>query len=84
MKLIKNLGYFAGLFTTIAFLPQVLKVYKTKDTKSLSIETMILFLIGQFLWVSHGVIHKDMSISFFAGFSVLLYIYLIYAKLNYN
>ena len=44
--LMKNLGYIAGFFTTIAFLPQVIKVWRTKSTKDISIWMFLIFTTG--------------------------------------
>lgn len=76
------LGTIAGIFTSGAFLPQVYKIYKTKDTKSLSLSSIIIFTIGQILWVTYGILHKASPIIFFSGLNFILYLYILYAKLH--
>lgn len=78
------LGYIAGTLTSLAFIPQVIKVYKTKNTKALSLVTIILFFIGQILWALHGKFSNDFAVLIFACITGILYIYLIYAKLKYG
>lgn len=45
------IGFSAGISTTIAFLPQAIKVYTTNQTNDLSLGTFIIFLFGVILWV---------------------------------
>ena len=40
------IGFFAAFCTTIAFLPQAIKVYKTKSTKDISLYMFLIFTIG--------------------------------------
>ena len=77
------IGFIAGSFTAFAFIPQVWDVYKTKNTKALSLLTLIIFFIGQLLWITHGFYGKDDSILVFACITAVLYIFLIYAKLKF-
>ncbi len=56
MDLISLLGYFAGTLTTLAFLPQLLKVIKTRSTKDISLLMFIVITIGIFLWLIYGLL----------------------------
>ena len=47
-------GFLAGLLTTLAFFPQVIKTLKTKSAEDLSFVMLILFLIGIFFWILYG------------------------------
>ena len=47
---VEILGYIAGLISTLAFFPQVLKVWKTNSTNGRSIAMYILYLISLILW----------------------------------
>ena len=78
----KTFGYLAGSFTAFAFLPQVYEIYKSQSTKDLSIETLLMFFIGQVLWIYYGFSTKDTPIAFFAVITGTLYVYLIYKKVT--
>ena len=45
-------GYAAGTLTTIAFLPQVLHVWKTKSAEDLHLGTLVCFTMGISLWLT--------------------------------
>lgn len=49
------LGYVAGTLTTVAFVPQVLHVYRTRSTKDVSLGMFLLFSLGVLLWLVYGV-----------------------------
>jgi MtN3 and saliva related transmembrane protein len=48
------LGMAAGTLTTISFLPQVIKTWKTRSTKDISGGMFSLFCAGIFLWILYG------------------------------
>ena len=58
----KYLGFIAGTLTTIAFLPQVLKVWNTKSTKDISLCMFIVFTTGVTLWLVYGIIIANFSL----------------------
>ncbi len=55
MDIKEIIGFLAGLCTIFAFLPQVLKVIKTKSTESISIIFLMIMIIGVILWVIYGI-----------------------------
>lgn len=48
------LGYVAALCTTGAFLPQVLKAWKSRDTRAISLPMYMVFVTGVFFWLIYG------------------------------
>ena len=46
----KLLGFLAGIFTTIAFPPQVIKTWNAKSAEDFSLIMFILFILGVVLW----------------------------------
>jgi len=53
------IGLAAGALTTVAFLPQVIKIFKTKKAKDLSLITFSTFSVGIFLWLVYGLLIQD-------------------------
>jgi MtN3 and saliva related transmembrane protein len=47
-------GMVAAILTTFSFVPQALKVIKTKDTSGISLMMYSMFVLGVFLWMVHG------------------------------
>ncbi|NJD55806.1 MAG: hypothetical protein FIA94_05295 [Nitrospirae bacterium] len=48
------LGMAAGTLTTVSFLPQVIKTWKTRSTKDISTGMFSLFCAGIFFWILYG------------------------------
>ena len=73
------IGSIAAILTTCAFLPQVMRVVKTKDTESIALGMYIMQVIGIALWLAHGLHIGDLplilanSISFLLSGTILLY-----------
>jgi MtN3 and saliva related transmembrane protein len=55
LDLISILGFVAAFCTTISFVPQALRVIKTKQTKDLSLGMYSMFNFGIILWLIYGV-----------------------------
>ena len=47
-------GYAAAILTTISFVPQVLKVWRTRSAKDVSLGMYSLFTLGIFTWLVYG------------------------------
>lgn len=56
------IGYIAGIFTTLSFLPQAIKTLKTRDTQAISLLMYVFFVIGVFFWLAYGVFLQDKAL----------------------
>ena len=56
------IGLIAAVCTTLAFIPQVIKVWKTKQTMDLSLRMYSIMFIGILLWLVYGVRIESLSI----------------------
>ena len=56
------IGLIAAVCTTFAFIPQVMKVWKTKQTKDLSLHMYSIMFIGIILWLFYGIRIDSLSI----------------------
>jgi MtN3 and saliva related transmembrane protein len=76
-------GYAAGTLTTIAFLPQVLHVWKTKRADDLHIGTLVSFTVGIALWLVYGIARREPPIIVANAVGLMLQCAIIYLKLRY-
>jgi len=53
---IEIIGYCAAFLTTIAFLPQAIQSWRTRDLSGISVGMYSLFTIGLGLWLIYGLI----------------------------
>lgn len=48
------IGLLAGALTTIAYVPQAIKVWRTKETRDLSLVWLVILAVGELIWIVYG------------------------------
>ncbi len=81
---IQILGYLGGALVTISLLPQVIKSYRTKSTKDISIVYALILLVGLALWVLYAILNSIVPLTIFASIEFLITASLIILKLIYK
>lgn len=84
MEIITALGLFAGALTTVSFVPQVLKTWKFKETRDISLLMYIIFFTGILLWFSYGILIKNTPIIVANGVSLVLVFIVLVLKIRYG
>lgn len=84
MNFITLVGIIAGLLTTISFLPQVIKTWKTKKTQDLSLSTFVLQDMAGILWVTYGIVIKELPLILWNAISAVLVLIIVIFKLRYK
>ena len=82
--ILKYIGFFAAFCTTIAFLPQAAKVWKTKSTKDISLLMFIIFTIGVFSWLIYGITISDLPVILANTVTLILSLFILVFKLKYK
>ena len=62
MSYLLLLGLVAASCTTLAFVPQFFKVWKTRSTHDISLVMYIVICTGVLLWLIYGLIIKDIPL----------------------
>ena len=78
------LGLAAGALTTIAFVPQVIKTWKTKSADDLSLGMYLIFCSGVGLWLIYGLVQKDIPIIVSNIVTFALALTILYFKFAYH
>ena len=82
--LIKYIGFFAAFCTTIAFVPQAIKVYKSKSTKDISLYMFLIFTIGVLSWLIYGIIIFNFPLILANAVTLVLSLFILIYKLRYK
>ncbi len=82
MNAASALGYLAGFLTTVAFLPQVVRAWRTKSTADLSFPMLALFSTGLTLWTFYGLMLDEAPIVLFNAVTLVLTLILVAIKLT--
>lgn len=72
MDFFDMVGIIAGICTTSAVVPQLLKAFRTKEVKNVSIRMFIVLVIGFVLWIIYGLSRDDLPIILTNGLSLAL------------
>lgn len=72
------IGILAGIFTTVAVLPQIFKAIKTKKVADVSPLMFITLCLGVGLWTVYGFIKNDWPIIVTNGISLILNATMLY------
>jgi MtN3 and saliva related transmembrane protein len=84
MDFINLLGLLAGTITSISFLPQLIKTWRSKSAKDVSL-VMFLFLgIGITLWIVYGFLTNTVPIIAANVATLILIILIIGLKFKYK
>ena len=78
------IGLIAGTCTTIAFLPQVIKTVKTKETKDISISMYIILVTGILFWITYGTLIKDLPVILANSIAFILATIVLILKIKYG
>ena len=62
MNIVYYVGSFAATCTTIAFIPQAIKSYRTRDLSGISLPMYTIFTLGVALWLAYGLLKQDWPI----------------------
>jgi MtN3 and saliva related transmembrane protein len=82
MNLTTMVGLLAATGTTIAFIPQVLQIIKTQDTKGISLIMYIIFTIGIAFWLTYGILLGDIPIITANSVTLILAITILFLKIK--
>ncbi len=87
---INAVGFTAATLTTFSFVPQFLKLIKTKKTEGLSLMMMMQIAIGLLLWIVYGLLRKDIvlisanTVGFFIVFATIIVFLRLKGEKNEN
>jgi MtN3 and saliva related transmembrane protein len=84
MTFIDILGYVAGTISTLVFLPQVIKTWKTKSTKDISLLMFLFATSSVILWLVYGILINNGSIIYTNSAILVLSSIMLYLKLKYK
>lgn len=78
------LGYAAGAVTALTFLPQVVKTWKEKSARDVSLMMFIIAAINEVMWIAYGILKNDWVIISTNAVVLAMSSIMIYLKLRYN
>ena len=84
MALLDYTGYVAALCTTSAYVPQVVKVWRTRATKDISLKMFLVLVTGLALWLTYGFWKGEMPLILANSVTLTLASTILYFKLRHG
>ena len=84
MHFITLLGFAAGTLTTLSFVPQVHKAWRTKRCDDLSLTMLLAFGAGVLLWLMYGLLLHAAPIIAANAVTLALILWLLHLKFRYR
>ncbi len=81
---IEIIGLVGGGLTTISFLPQVIKTWKSKSAKDLSLVMFSLFCLGIVLWLIYGLLINSLPVILSNALTLILSSTILFFKLKFK
>jgi len=78
------LGYIAGISVVISMLPQVIKSFRTKSTRDISLSRSIIYAVGVILWTIYGIVLHNGPLTAMNSVGTTLGIIMLILKLKYG
>ncbi|MEI9809492.1 MAG: SemiSWEET transporter [Bacteroidota bacterium] len=84
MEFPEILGYVAGAITTLTFLPQVIKTWKERSAKDISLMMFVIAVANEILWIWYGILLNNWVIILTNSILLAMSSTMIYLKLRYK
>jgi MtN3 and saliva related transmembrane protein len=81
---IESIGLIAAVCTTFSFLPQIIKLYKTRETEGISVGMYCIFILGVALWLMYGFLLHSPSLMLANFFTLLFALCVLIMKLKWS
>ncbi len=78
------IGLTAGSLTTLSLLPQVVKAWKSKSTKDISLGTYCVFTVGLSFWVAYGIALNSLPIIITNVVTLVLAVVILLLKIKHG
>jgi MtN3 and saliva related transmembrane protein len=77
------LGLVAGFLTTFSIVPQIIKVFKNRSSRDISLIFTMMFVAGGVLWLAYGLVDGLLPVIVWNALGVTFNLILLIAKVWY-
>jgi MtN3 and saliva related transmembrane protein len=83
LQWIDYLGLFGAFLSSVTFLPQVYKAWKTKSVGDLSVWMVLILLANVSTWLIYGIVKNDLAIIIANSIILALSLMMLYFKFTF-
>ena len=84
MQLENFIGTAGGIVSSVTFLPQVIKIWKTKSAQDLSMMTLFFLILNVSLWLTYGLLKTDFPLIITNSIVLTMILIMVYFKLKFR
>ena len=84
MPLAESLGFVAGALVTCSLVPQLIRVFKLRSAREISMLFTTLLLVGIITWLAYGITLGLAPVIIWNAIGAVFVAGLLYAKLKYG
>jgi MtN3 and saliva related transmembrane protein len=81
---VEIVGIAAGVLSCTTFIPQVIKTYRSKSTKDVSLVMFIIASVSTSMWLAYGILINSFSLIFTNAIVLFLSLVMIYLKILFK
>jgi MtN3 and saliva related transmembrane protein len=84
MNSVTLIGLVAATLTTVAFVPQVVRAWRTRSTRDISLPMFLVLAAGITLWLIYGAMIRDLPLILANLVTLVLVLMILFFKLRYK
>ncbi len=84
MSAIDCLGFAAGTVTTLAFVPQLVRVVRNRSARDISFWSFLIFVTGVALWDAYGLFIRSWPIIIANSVTLVISLAILLLKVHYD
>jgi MtN3 and saliva related transmembrane protein len=77
-------GYCAAVCTTLSFVPQLIRVWRLRSARDISLTMFLVFSIGVFLWLVYGISIHSIPIILANAITLALSLAILFLKVRFD
>jgi MtN3 and saliva related transmembrane protein len=78
------IGLLAAVCTTISFVPQLIRVWRLRSARDISLAMFLVFSLGTFLWLLYGIFIHSLPVLLANAITLALSLAILALKLKYD
>jgi MtN3 and saliva related transmembrane protein len=81
---VEEIGFAAAFLTTAAFVPQLLRVFRLKSAREISLGTFLMYSLGVSLWLMYGIYTGSKPVIASNAAALVLSVAILTLKVRYD
>lgn len=81
---VNTIGLMAATCTTISFVPQLIRVWRLRSARDISLTMFLVFSLGVFLWLLYGIFIGSVPVMLANGATLALSLAILALKMRFG